>query len=139
MRSPQSKCVPPKYTLPKAEEALDTLANGVFTYAAPHIDGAEADWTDIPAASWTAFKDAHAAWGPAYAWAKTSDVFPATPHRHSPPTADCAPKTPSAPPPRPLWDTFPFAPPCKKMLMPIIPFFSFDFSFFGLKHLHHLL
>jgi hypothetical protein len=49
---------------------MDTRANGVFTYAAPHIEGAEADWTDIPVASWTAFKDAHAAWGPAYAACK---------------------------------------------------------------------
>ncbi|MDR3275708.1 MAG: hypothetical protein LBT11_00630 [Treponema sp.] len=28
-----------KYRLPNGEEALDTLANGVFTYASPHIDG----------------------------------------------------------------------------------------------------
>jgi hypothetical protein len=59
-----------KYTLPRSEEALDTLANGVFTYASPHIDGAEADWTDVPTASWTAFKAARAAWGPAYAACK---------------------------------------------------------------------
>jgi hypothetical protein len=29
-----------KYTLPKSEEALDTLANSVLTYATPHIEGA---------------------------------------------------------------------------------------------------
>jgi hypothetical protein len=59
-----------KYTLPKSEEALDTLANSVLTYATPHIEGAEADWADIPAASWTAFKEATAAWTPAYAACK---------------------------------------------------------------------
>jgi hypothetical protein len=55
-----------KYTLPKTEEALDTLAHGVLTYAAPHIEGAGADWTDIPANTWTAFKNAFTAWRPAY-------------------------------------------------------------------------
>ena len=59
-----------RYTLPKPEEALDTLANSVLTYATPHIEGPNADWTDIPAASWTAFKEAHTAWGPAYAACK---------------------------------------------------------------------
>jgi hypothetical protein len=59
-----------KYELPKSEEALDTLANSVLTYATPHIEGANADWTDIPTASWTAFKAAHAAWVPAYAACK---------------------------------------------------------------------
>jgi hypothetical protein len=59
-----------KYTLPKTEEALDTLANSVLTYVTPHIEGANADWTDIPAASWVAFKAAHAAWVPAYAACK---------------------------------------------------------------------
>jgi hypothetical protein len=55
-----------KYTLPRSEEALDTLANSVLTYVTPHIEGVGADWTDIPTASWTAFKAAHAAWVPAY-------------------------------------------------------------------------
>jgi hypothetical protein len=59
-----------KYTLPKSEEALDTLANSVLTYATPHIEGAGADWTDIPTVSWTAFKAAHAAWSTAYAACK---------------------------------------------------------------------
>jgi hypothetical protein len=59
-----------RYTLPRSEEALDTLANSVLTYATPHIEGAGADWTDIPPASWTAFKAAHAAWVPAYAACK---------------------------------------------------------------------
>jgi hypothetical protein len=44
-----------KYTLPRSEEALDTLANSVLTYATPHIEGAEADWTDIPPAIWAAY------------------------------------------------------------------------------------
>jgi hypothetical protein len=84
-----------KYTLPRSEEALDTLANSVLTYASPHLDpstlstgsgqadsGTKTDgdrgsvaavaepWTDIPPASWQAFKDAHAAWVPAYAACK---------------------------------------------------------------------
>jgi hypothetical protein len=59
-----------KYKLPRTEEALDTLANSVLVYATPHIEGAEADWTDVPAASWTAFKTAHAAWVTAYAACK---------------------------------------------------------------------
>ena len=50
-----------RHTLPKSEAALDTLVNSVLTYAKPHIEGQEADWTDIPAASWTAFKAAQAA------------------------------------------------------------------------------
>jgi hypothetical protein len=29
-----------KYTLPRSEEALDTLAHSVLTYATPHIEGA---------------------------------------------------------------------------------------------------
>jgi hypothetical protein len=44
-----------KYPLPKAQESLDTLANSVFTYAAPYIDGAEVDWTDIPVANRAVF------------------------------------------------------------------------------------
>jgi hypothetical protein len=59
-----------KYRLPDGAEALDTLANSVLTYATPHIEGAGADWTDIPTASWTAFKAAHATWVPAYAACK---------------------------------------------------------------------
>jgi hypothetical protein len=59
-----------KYSLPTKDEALDTLANSVLTYATPHIEGENADWTDLPAMSWTAFKEAHAAWGPAYAACK---------------------------------------------------------------------
>jgi hypothetical protein len=68
-----------KYTLPKLEEALDTLANSVLTYATPHIEGASTGsatktdgesvepWTDVPMDKWTVFKDALAAWTPAYA------------------------------------------------------------------------
>jgi hypothetical protein len=59
-----------RYTLPRLEEALDTLANSVLTYATPHIEGPGADWTDIPVPSWTAFKDALAAWTLAYAACK---------------------------------------------------------------------
>jgi hypothetical protein len=59
-----------KYKLPHSEEALDTLANSVFTYGSPHIEGASADWTDILLTSWTAFKEAVAAWTPAYAACK---------------------------------------------------------------------
>jgi hypothetical protein len=59
-----------KYRLPDAEEALDTLANNVLTYAGPHIEGTSADWTDIPTTSWTAFKEALTAWTPAYAACK---------------------------------------------------------------------
>jgi hypothetical protein len=59
-----------KYRLPDGAEALDTLANSVLTYATPHIEGAGADWTDIPASSWAAFKAAYAAWTPAYAACK---------------------------------------------------------------------
>jgi hypothetical protein len=54
-----------KYELPKSEEALDTLANSVLTYATPHIEetagtgnSPSADWTDVPLDKWTAFKDA---------------------------------------------------------------------------------
>jgi hypothetical protein len=67
-----------KYRLPDSEEALDTLANSVLTYATPHIDGAGADWTDIPTAIWTAFKDAHAVWTPAYAACKGAHLPAAT-------------------------------------------------------------
>jgi hypothetical protein len=59
-----------KYTLPRKEDALDTLANKILTYATPHIEGPGADWTDLPAMSWAAFKEAHAAWVPAYAVCK---------------------------------------------------------------------
>ena len=59
-----------RYTLPRSEVALDTLANSVLTYTKPHIEGQEADWTDIPAASWAAFKAAQAAWVTAYAACK---------------------------------------------------------------------
>jgi hypothetical protein len=59
-----------KYTLPKLEEALDTLANGVLAYVMPHVEGSSADWTDIPMGKWTAFKDAFAVWTPAYAACK---------------------------------------------------------------------
>jgi hypothetical protein len=59
-----------KYTLPRKDEDLDTLANSVLTYAAPRIEGSGADWTDVPAVSWTAFKAAQAAWVPAYAACK---------------------------------------------------------------------
>ena len=59
-----------KHTLPSTEVALDTLANSVLTYATPHIEGAGADWTDIPTASWTAFKNARVVWASAYAACK---------------------------------------------------------------------
>jgi hypothetical protein len=59
-----------KYTLPRREAELDTLANKVLTYATPHIEGPNADWTDIPAVSWINFKAAQAAWVPAYAACK---------------------------------------------------------------------
>ena len=59
-----------RHTLPKSEAALDTLVNSVLTYAKPHIEGQEADWTDIPAPSWTAFKAAQATWVTAYAACK---------------------------------------------------------------------
>jgi hypothetical protein len=36
--------------------------------------GSSADWTDVPAASWTAFKDAFVAWGPAYAACKSAHL-----------------------------------------------------------------
>jgi hypothetical protein len=78
------------YKFPDSEEDLDTLANSVLTYAKPHIEGASAPstgsgtgggsvaepveavepWPDISASSWTAFKAAYAAWGPAYAACK---------------------------------------------------------------------
>ena len=59
-----------RHALPRSEAELDTLANSVLTYTTPHIEGQEADWTDIPAASWTAFKTAQAAWVTAYAACK---------------------------------------------------------------------
>ncbi|MDR1220239.1 MAG: hypothetical protein LBK73_11625 [Treponema sp.] len=66
-----------KTGLPKVEEALDTLVNSVVTYAAPHIEGSggtPGDWTDIPAASWSAFKAARAEWTPLYAKCKTAHL-----------------------------------------------------------------
>jgi hypothetical protein len=79
-----------KYTLPKSEEALDTLENGVFSYAAPHIEGAEADWADLPAASWMAFKDAQAAWVPAYAACKGAHLPKDTQAKQAAKAALCA-------------------------------------------------
>jgi hypothetical protein len=66
-----------KTGLPKTEEALDTLANSVLTYAEPHIEGSggtPGDWTDIPAASWGAFKTALAEWTPLYARCKVAHL-----------------------------------------------------------------
>jgi hypothetical protein len=66
-----------KTEIPRTEEALDTLANSVLTYAAPHIEGSGGtviDWNDIPAASWDAFKAALAAWEPLYAKCKAKHL-----------------------------------------------------------------
>ncbi|MDR1324584.1 MAG: hypothetical protein LBK00_00935 [Treponema sp.] len=59
-----------KHTLPSTEEGLDSLANSMLTYVTPFIEGPNAAWTDIPITSWTVFKEAHAAWVPAYAACK---------------------------------------------------------------------
>ena len=63
-----------KYMLPKKEGDLDTLANSVLTYAKPHIEGPDADWTDIPSVRWTAFKEAHTTWVEAYAVCKRAHL-----------------------------------------------------------------
>ncbi|MDR1325867.1 MAG: hypothetical protein LBK00_07525 [Treponema sp.] len=66
-----------KTGLPGTEEALDTLANSVLTYATPRIEGGggtAGDWTDIPAASWGAFKTALAEWTPLYAKCKAAHL-----------------------------------------------------------------
>jgi hypothetical protein len=57
-----------KYELPRVEAVLDALARSVLTYVGPHIE--DGSWTDIPAASWAAFKAAYAMWAPAYAACK---------------------------------------------------------------------
>ncbi|MDR1325556.1 MAG: hypothetical protein LBK00_05920 [Treponema sp.] len=62
------------HALPRKEEELDALVNSMLTYMTPHVEGAGADWTDIPTASWTAFKAAHAAWVPAYAACKMAHL-----------------------------------------------------------------
>jgi hypothetical protein len=63
-----------KEELPHKEEALDTLAHSVLDYATPHIEGANADWTDIPTEKWTAFKEVVAAWTLAYATCKGAHI-----------------------------------------------------------------
>ncbi|MDR0669459.1 MAG: hypothetical protein LBF95_05200 [Treponema sp.] len=55
-----------KYTLPRKDADLDTLANSVRAYCAPHLAGSNPDWPDIPLTSWTAFTTALAVWTPAY-------------------------------------------------------------------------
>ena len=66
-----------KTGLPKTEAALDTLANSILAYAAPHIEGSggtASDWTDIPATSWGAFKAALVKWTPLYAKCKAAHL-----------------------------------------------------------------
>ena len=59
-----------KYEVPTNEEELDAMANRIYTYGGPHITGPDADWTDIPLPTWTAFRSALMAWSPAYAACK---------------------------------------------------------------------
>jgi hypothetical protein len=61
-----------KYTLPKTEEGLDSVATSVKGYAEVYIEGGS--WSDIPAASWTVFTTAYAAWVPAYKACKVAHL-----------------------------------------------------------------
>ena len=66
-----------KTGLPRTEEALDTLANSVLTYAGPHIEGSggqAGDWNDISVPAWNAFKAAIAEWTLLYAKCKAAHL-----------------------------------------------------------------